>query len=86
MAKATRYPAAEVADTGRTVRGLAEVAPKMPCVYCGWPIAPEGVTLTGVAAQPPDGARAVQCDDTACVAAASVIFRPQRPAGRGRWV
>lgn len=37
------------------------------CVHCGWPVAPEGVTLTGEDAEPRECSKAHRCDDTACI-------------------
>lgn len=45
-------------------------APLGYCEHCGWPVAPEGVTLTGRDALPPEHARPERCDDTACAVTA----------------
>jgi len=41
---------------------------RMICEECGWPIAPDGVTLTGDAALPIEGAKPERCQDASCVA------------------
>ena len=41
------------------------------CVNCGHPVAADGVTLVGAAAEPREGPRAARYDDTACVCTAA---------------